>query len=149
MVRPANFGFNEETAGNNAFQVNDQSLTAGEIKERAKAEFDEFVSRLRTAGVNVIVAEDTSDPVTPDAVFPNNWVTFHEDGSVITYPMFAPKRRLERREDILQLIGQTFLIDDRLRMEVHEAGNRFLEGTGSMILDRDRKSTRLNSSHRL
>ncbi|MBK7474679.1 MAG: amidinotransferase [Haliscomenobacter sp.] len=136
MVRPAHFGFNEETAGNNAFQVNDESLSMEEIQERAKNEFDAFVAKLRAAGVEVIVVEDNSDPFTPDAVFPNNWVTFHEDGAVITYPMFAPKRRLERREDVLEALNQTFYIDDRLKLEWHEGQNRFLEGTGSMILDR-------------
>ena len=136
MVRPARFGFNDETAGNNAFQVNDQSLSLEAIQERAKSEFDALVGKLREAGVHVIVVEDLSDPFTPDAVFPNNWVTFHEDGAVITYPMYAPKRRLERREDVLEALSQEFYIDDRLKLEWHEGQNRFLEGTGSMILDR-------------
>ncbi len=136
MVRPAQFGFNEETAGNNAFQVNDPTLSQEEIQERAKNEFDAFVGKLRAAGVEVIVVEDNSDPFTPDAVFPNNWVTFHEDGAVITYPMFAPKRRLERREDVIEALSRDFYIDDRLKLEWHEGQNRFLEGTGSMILDR-------------
>lgn len=136
MVRPAQFGFNEETAGNNAFQVNDPTLSQEEIQERAKNEFDAFVGKLRAAGVEVIVVEDNSDPFSPDAVFPNNWVTFHEDGAVITYPMFAPKRRLERREDVIEALSRDFYIDDRLKLEWHEGQNRFLEGTGSMILDR-------------
>lgn len=136
MVRPAHFGFNEETAGNNAFQINDRQLNAQEIQDRARAEFDQMVGKLQDAGVRVIVVEDQSEPFTPDAVFPNNWVTFHEDGCVITYPMYAPKRRLERREDILDVLSQDYLIEDRLRLEWHEKENRFLEGTGSMILDR-------------
>ncbi|MBK9489579.1 MAG: amidinotransferase [Haliscomenobacter sp.] len=136
MVRPAHFGFNEETAANNAFQVNDQSLSAIEIQEKAKAEFDAFVAKLRSVGVNVIVVEDTSDPLTPDAVFPNNWVTFHQDGLIITYPMFAHKRRLERREDVLNDLGQHYAITNHVRMEGHEAQEKYLEGTGSMILDR-------------
>lgn len=136
MVRPAHFGFNEETAANNAFQVNDQSLSAVEIQEKAKVEFDAFVAKLRSVGVNVIVVEDTSDPLTPDAVFPNNWVTFHQDGLIITYPMFAHKRRLERREDVLNDLGQHYAITNHVRMEGHEAQEKYLEGTGSMILDR-------------
>jgi hypothetical protein len=136
MVRPANFGFNEETAESNAFQQNDQSLSAVEIQTRARAEFDEMVSRLRAAGVEVIVVEDREMPVTPDAVFPNNWVTFHQDGLIITYPMQAAKRRLERREEVLQEFGKRFTISNHVRMEGHEAQNKFLEGTGSMILDR-------------
>jgi hypothetical protein len=136
MVRPAHFGYNEETAGNNAFQVNDQSLSPQEIQEKAKAEFDAFVAKLRAVGVNIIMVEDTSDPLTPDAVFPNNWVTFHQDGLIITYPMYAPKRRLERREDVLIGLSRQFTISNHVRMEGHEAQNRFLEGTGSMILDR-------------
>lgn len=136
MVRPAHFGFNEETASNNAFQVNDQSLSAAEIQEKAKAEFDTFVSTLRAAGINVIVVEDTADPLTPDAVFPNNWVTFHQDGLIITYPMYAAKRRLERREDVLNDLSSQFEITNHVRMEGHEAQDKFLEGTGSMILDR-------------
>lgn len=136
MVRPAHFGFNEETAANNAFQVNDQSLSATEIQEKAKVEFDNFVGKLRAVGVNVIVVEDTSDPITPDAVFPNNWVTFHQDGLIITYPMYASKRRLERREDVLNELSSQFTITNHVRMEGYEAENRFLEGTGSMILDR-------------
>lgn len=136
MVRPAHFGFNEETAANNAFQVNDQSLSATEIQEKAKVEFDNFVGKLRAVGVNVIVVEDTSDPITPDAVFPNNWVTFHQDGLIITYPMYASKRRLERREDVLNELSGQFTITNHVRMEGYEAENRFLEGTGSMILDR-------------
>lgn len=136
MVRPAHFGFNEETAGNNAFQVNDQSLSKDEIQEKAKAEFDAFVAKLRAAGINIIVVEDTSSPLTPDAVFPNNWVTFHQDGLIITYPMYAPKRRMERREDVLNDLGQQYAITNHVRMEAHEAQDKFLEGTGSMILDR-------------
>jgi len=136
MVRPAHFGFNEETAANNAFQVNDQSLSQFEIQEKAKVEFDAFVVKLRAAGINVIVVEDTSEPLTPDAVFPNNWVTFHQDGLIITYPMYASKRRLERREDVLNDLSKSYTISNHVRMEGYEAENRFLEGTGSMILDR-------------
>ncbi|MCB0572731.1 MAG: amidinotransferase [Phaeodactylibacter sp.] len=136
MVRPANFGYNEQTAVNNAFQVQDASLSPQEISQKAVEEFDTFVLRLRGKGVDVIVVDDTPGPAKPDAVFPNNWATFHEDGRVVTYPMNAPLRRLERREDILQLLAERFLITDHLRFEHHEEMELFLEGTGSLILDR-------------
>lgn len=136
MVRPANFGFNEETADSNAFQQNDTSLSALEIKRKATREFDDFVYLLRQAGVNVIVMEDTYEPVKTDAVFPNNWVTFHSDGTIITYPMYAEVRRLERREDIIGKLTHQFNFDKRIRLEEAEARHKFLEGTGSMILDR-------------
>lgn len=136
MVRPAHFGFNPETASSNAFQKEDGSLSKSEIESKARQEFDHLVKRFIEAGVEVIVVEDTDDPVTPDAVFPNNWVTFHEDGTVITYPMFSLQRRLERREEIIDQLRSAFLVEDRLRLEWHEKEDRFLEGTGSMVLDR-------------
>ncbi len=136
MVRPAHFGFNEETAASNAFQRTDTALTSEAVQQRAMAEFDAMVAGLRAVGVEVIVIEDRPEQYTPDAVFPNNWVTFHEDGSVITYPMYSIKRRLERREDIIETLAKQYRIEDRLKMEWHERENRFLEGTGSMILDR-------------
>ncbi len=101
MVRPAHFGYNPETATNNAFQSLNPDLTSEQVKEKALQEFDTFVARLRDAGVKVHVVEDTVMPVKPDAVFPNNWVTFHQDGTVATYPMHAPTRRKERREDVI------------------------------------------------
>lgn len=136
MVRPAHFGYNEETAKSNAFQSNDATQSAEEISHKAIAEFDLFVERLRLAGVNVIVVKDTDKPVKPDAVFPNNWVTFHEDGTVVTYPMFAPVRRLERREDIIGKIQGMFRVDRKIQLEEYENIDEYLEGTGSMILDR-------------
>lgn len=136
MVRPANFGFNEETAANNAFQTQSNVLTPAEIKKRAIDEFDEFVQKLREVGVNVLVARDTTRPVRPDAVFPNNWVTFHQEGIVITYPMFAPTRRRERRRAIIDLVCKhNFTATKRIRLEYNEKLNRFLEGTGSIIFD--------------
>lgn len=136
MVRPVSFGYNEETATNNAFQSRDPELSDLEVKEKAVREFDEFVLRLREAKVNVYVVEDSRDPVKPDAVFPNNWVTFHADGTVVTYPMHAPSRRLERREDLLHSLAYRFQVEKRLRLEVAEKEGRFLEGTGSLVLDR-------------
>ena len=139
MVRPANFGFNEETAESNAFQTNDTSKSVTEIKKAAVAEFDAFVRQLKDAGVHVIVAEDSASPVKTDAIFPNNWVSFHQDGTIITYPMYAPVRRLERQESIINLIKSEFVTDQWVHLETAESENRFLEGTGSMIFDRQNK----------
>lgn len=136
MVRPANFAFNEETAANNAFQSRDGKLSAAEMRERAMQEFDGFVAQLREAGVDVIVAEDSVSPVKPDAVFPNNWVTFHQEGWLLTYPMFAPTRRLERSEAVVQtVLDKGFQVNKRLHFEDKEAAGIFLEGTGSIIFD--------------
>lgn len=136
MVRPAHFGFNEETAASNAFQQNDGSLTPAQIRRKAIAEFDNFVQLLRASGVNIIVLDDTDSPIKTDAVFPNNWVTFHEDGTVITYPMQSEMRRLERREDVLEKLSKQYHIAKRVHLENAESQALFLEGTGSMILDR-------------
>lgn len=136
MVRPANFGFNEETAESNAFQSNDPSLAIPEIKRKAVEEFDHFVNQLRSNGINVIVAEDSSDPIKTDAVFPNNWVTFHQNGTVITYPMQALVRRFERDQKILDMIADRFDIHAVFNFETYEDQGQYLEGTGSMILDR-------------
>lgn len=136
MVRPANFAFNEETAANNAFQSRDGKLTPAEMRERAMKEFDGFVAQLRASGVDVIVAHDTADPVKPDAVFPNNWVTFHQEGFMVTYPMFAPTRRLERSDAVIDtVLEQGYHSDKRICLETYEAKNTFLEGTGSIIFD--------------
>jgi hypothetical protein len=140
MVRPANFAFNEETAANNAFQSRDGLLTAAEMRSNAVAEFDAFVDKLRQAGVHVIVAEDGAVPAKPDAVFPNNWVTFHQEGIILTYPMFAPTRRLERQESVIQtVLDEGFKADARFHFEDHEGRNCFLEGTGSIIFDHENR----------
>jgi len=139
MVRPSNFGYNEETAGNNAFQSRPEKIKSADIQKLAVIEFDQFVAELRQAGVTVIVYEDSNDSVKPDAIFPNNWFTTHEDGSLITYPMFAPNRRLERDESIIKQIATEFDIQQRYSFEQYEEDNLFLEGTGSMILDRQHK----------
>ena len=136
MVRPANFGFNDQTAESNAFQTNDTSKTEGEIKQMAVIEFDGFVAKLRSHGINVIVGVDADTPKTPDAIFPNNWITFHENGLIITYPMFAPARRLEIDDRFIHQIGEEFEILGRVQLENFEKKNLFLEGTGSMIFDR-------------
>ncbi len=140
MVRPANFGFNPETAETNAFQINDQKLTSKEISQAAVIEFDMFVEKLRLVGVNVIVGEEPREPIKTDSVFPNNWVTFHQSGRVITYPMFSKTRRLERSEDFLKQIGEQFHIEQRIHFEEYEKKNQYLEGTGSMIFDHSNRS---------
>jgi hypothetical protein len=136
MVRPANFGFNVETAANNAFQVDDKSLTISEIQKRATQEFDKMVEILRGRAVNVVVAEDSFSPVKTDAIFPNNWLTSHADGTMILYPMFAPTRRLERSVAIQERLQTDFIVKKRIHFEHYEAVGKYLEGTGSMILDR-------------
>ena len=136
MVRPANFGFNTETAANNAFQTDDKSLTINEIQQRAVQEFDKMVEILRGRAVHVLVGEDSVSPVKTDAIFPNNWITSHDDGTMVLYPMFAPSRRLERSETIQDQLQEAFKVKKRIHFEHYEAVERYLEGTGSMILDR-------------
>ena len=137
MVRPANFGYNEETAANNAFQTLDNSISLDEIKDKARAEFDAFVDMLRHRAVNVVVADDSPVPIKPDAVFPNNWLTMHADGTMILYPMYARLRRKERDEEIIQLLENQFVINTKIHLEHYEGVDKFLEGTGSMIFDRE------------
>jgi hypothetical protein len=136
MVRPAHFGFNPETAENNAFQVNDESMTPEEISNKARAEFDSLAEKLQNAGVELMIIEDTDQPLKTDAVFPNNWFSTHAHGSVILYPMYSPNRRLERREDIIEKIESYFEVNDQTDYLEYEDQNIFVEGTGSMILDR-------------
>jgi len=136
MVRPAHFGYNHETAASNAFQSNTSELSSEAIGKLAVREFDGFVKKLRAAGVNVIVAEDSDFPVKPDSVFPNNWVTFHENGTVVTYPMLSSIRRMERRDDILQGVMGHFRVEKKIQLEEYETIGQMLEGTGSMVFDR-------------
>ncbi len=103
MIRPIAFRMNEQTTVNNHLQKEIKGLSAAEINTRAQQEFDALVAKLRKVGVNVIVVEDTPEPNTPDSIFPNNWISFHESGDVVLYPMFAENRRPERREDILDI----------------------------------------------
>lgn len=134
VVRPANFGYNVETAGSNAFQVVPEA-DAGVVRDAAAAEFDAFVAVLRKCGVNVFVFEDDASLLLPDAVFPNNWVTFHADGTVIMYPMAAENRRGERRAEIVERLRSDFEIGRVIDFSGHESENRYLEGTGSIIFD--------------
>ena len=134
MIRPARFGANPETAESNRFQ---QGSAGTDAPEAARREFDGLVARLREAGVLVEVAEDTPDPAKPDACFPNNWVSFHDDGSVVLYPMMAPSRRAERRaEPVAQLRDAGFRVERTIDLSPWEARGEFLEGTGSLVLDR-------------
>ncbi|MCB9316831.1 MAG: amidinotransferase [Lewinellaceae bacterium] len=136
MVRPANFGFNEETAASNAFQRREGAQETDIIRTKAVQEFDAFVQKLRAAGVDVIVAKDSPRPIKPDAVFPNNWATFHQEGFVVTYPMYAPTRRRERRRQVIDTVLKAgFTAERRINLEFNEKINRFLEGTGSIIFD--------------
>jgi len=135
MVRPAHFGFNQETADSNAFQLNDPRMDADQIQRAAIAEFDRFSKGLGDLGVRVVVASDTALPIKPDAVFPNNWVSFQPGGVLITFPMFSPLRRLERREEVIEAVSSVFKVKHRIHLEQWEAAGQFLEGTGSLILD--------------
>jgi hypothetical protein len=135
MVRPAAFGYNAETAANNTFQhapEEDQQT----VSKKALAEFDQLVNTIRSEGVNITVFQDTPDPVKPDAVFPNNWVSFHSEGTVVTYPMFAELRRHERSDVLVHQLSTDFHIAQKIAFEGYEDRRLFLEGTGSMVLDR-------------
>src|SRR6185295_12402964 len=136
MVRPASFGFNPDTAPSFLFQREITDVSRKEIERRARMEFDILAGRLGKAGVEVIIAEDKEDLNTPDAVFPNNWVSFHHDGTVVLYPMLAPSRRPERRRDIIEkLQGSGFRVSRVIDLTHHEDQGRFLEGTGSVVFD--------------
>jgi len=136
MIRPASFRMNEETAINNYFQQSSEG-TKVSVNDLARKEFDAFVTLLSEHGVNVIVVEDLAENDTPDALFPNNWVSFHEDGTVVLYPMFAKNRRRERRADVFDILKEKgFVIDTVVDLSEYEDQNVFLEGTGSLILDR-------------
>lgn len=138
MVRPAAFGFNEETAANNYFQ-NNTGISIDKLHEKATAEFDAMVETLQSNGIEVLVIKDTADPPKPDAIFPNNWLSTSPNGKVFVYPMYAPSRRAEKRDDILEWLGKQFVIADVQDWSEFEAEGRFLEGTGSMVMDHDNK----------
>ena len=137
MVRPVNFRMNEQTAVNNYYQMDLEDVSPEAVQSRALKEFDEFVRKLRSEGIQVIVFQDTKNPDTPDSIFPNNWISFHENGDVVLYPMFAENRRLERDERVLDLLEKEgFIIHNIIDYTSAEIENVFLEGTGSLILDR-------------
>lgn len=140
MIRPVQFRMNEQTAVNNYYQKIIDDLNSDEVNQLAVNEFDNFVTRLRDAGVQVIVVDDTKDFDTPDSIFPNNWVSFHRSGTVALYPMFAKNRRDERKESILQAVEENgFQIKTIMDYTEAEHEEVFLEGTGSIILDRENR----------
>ena len=141
MIKPVSFRYNEQTAVNNHYQKTLTNLSSEEVQIKALLEFNTLVERLESFGVNVIVIEDTKQPETPDSIFPNNWVSFHKDGRIGLYPMCAENRRGERREDIFRYLVDEYgfkikEIKDFTNFEKH---NKYLEGTGSLVLDRDFK----------
>lgn len=136
MMRPKSFGPNPETLVDNAFQSDSPAEQAAQIAADAILEFDEMVKELRRNDIAVIVIEDNEEPVTPDAIFPNNWFSTHENGSIVTYPMKAPSRQAERREDVIDQLSESQGYKKRYGFEYHEAEEQYLEGTGSMVLDR-------------
>lgn len=138
MVEPTAFYYNPETAVNNYFQT-ETTESEEDIQKEALSEFQGMVSALRSKGVNVITIKDTASPHTPDSIFPNNWISFHDNGNVVLYPMFAKNRREERREeDVLSLLEEKgFHIEDVIDFTSAEEDEIFLEGTGSIILDRE------------
>lgn len=147
MIEPIAFGYNAQTATDNHFQINQQD---SETQKKALAEFENFVEKLRSKGIEVIVAKDTLNPHTPDSIFPNNWLSLNEKGQAILYPMFAKNRRDERRLDILnQIENQGFEIKEIVDFTEHENQNKFLESTGSMIFDHDNRIAYGSVSQRL
>ena len=136
MIKPVNFGYNAETAVNNAFQVKGDNTAA---QQKALKEFNDFVLLLSKNNIAVTVIEDTPEPFTPDSIFPNNWISFHENGSIFLFPMFADNRRKERKQHVLEIIKTKFHVAEIIDLSGHENENLFLEGTGSMVLDRDNK----------
>jgi hypothetical protein len=140
MIRPVSFRMNEQTAVNNYYQKILENITPETVHFKALQEFDTFVVKLKAVGINVIVIEDRSEVDTPDSIFPNNWISFHQNGDIALYPMFAENRRLERREDILDILeGKGFVINNVMDYSSAEDEELFLEGTGSLLLDRVNK----------
>lgn len=136
MVRPFRFAFNEETAQNNYFQ---QPSKSGSVALKALEEFDGFVNQLRGKDVEVLVVQDTPEPWTPDSVFPNNWFSSHISGELVLYPMFAENRRLERKPEVLKVLTRKINHRKVIDLTHWEKEGEFLEGTGSMVLDRDKR----------
>jgi len=135
MIKPVNFGFNAETAVNNSFQKN----IKGDLQQQALREFNDFVELLRNSKVDVTVVEDSLEPATPDSIFPNNWISFHDDGRIFLYPMFASNRRLERKAAVLDAVKNKFSVSGIIDLSNSEDKQLFLEGTGSMVFDRENK----------
>jgi hypothetical protein len=139
MIRPAAFSANEETAANNFFQSSSRQVSNKAIHQSALEEFDNMVTILRNHDIDVLVIEDTPEPVKPSAVFPNNWLSTSPEGVISVFPMYAPSRRAEKRDDILQLLAEKFKVTDVQDWSEFEVEGKFLEGTGSMVIDHDNK----------
>ena len=140
MIRPVSFRMNEQTAVNNYYQKVLENITPEKLQLKALQEFNEFVNKLKFIGVDVVVVDDTKNNDTPDSIFPNNWVSFHQNGDVGIYPMFAENRRLERREEIFDILEEKgFVINNIIDYTSAEEEEVFLEGTGSLLLDRVNK----------
>ena len=140
MVRPKHFNFNKETAENNHFQKEEKNITEIEIRDKAIKEFNSFSKLLIKKGIEVKIFNDRDDIITTDSVFPNNWISFHENGDVFLYPMYSKNRRKERRSDIIkELINMGYYVNSTIDLTFFEKENKFLEGTGSMVLDRENK----------
>jgi hypothetical protein len=138
MIRPASFGFNPETAQTNVFQKKASDFSE-EIHKKALAEFDYMVELLKKEDLNVMVIDDTLEPYKPDAIFPNNWITTHQEGVIVLYPMQAPNRRVERRIDIVEILQKQYKVHNVVNLSHYEAKGKFLEGTGSMIFEHTHK----------
>jgi len=138
MVKPSRFVFNSETAKNNTFQHKIEEKEAV-VQQRVLEEFDDFVAKLTANDIQVFVFDDTEKPIKPDAIFPNNWVSFHQDGTVVLYPMYAKNRRPERRKDIITSLGDSFKVKKIVDLSNYEKVDRFLEGTGSIVFDYENK----------
>ena len=136
MIRPVGFTYNAETAGNNLFQV---AGNAENAQQKALKEFDAFVETLRKNDIDVTVINDTPEPHTPDSIFPNNWISFHENNTTILYPMYAENRRAERKQHVKDIVNKNFNKTNIIDLTAFEKENLFLEGTGSMVLDRENK----------
>jgi hypothetical protein len=135
MIRPVAFGLNLQTLVSNSFQ--NKAALQTNVQDNALKEFDDLVLKLRYKGLNIIVIEDTLIPEKPDSIFPNNWITFHNDGSIFLFPMEAANRRTERRLDIIDHLKNEFSVNKIIDLSIYEKQNKYLEGTGSMVLDRD------------
>ena len=138
MIRPAAFGVNEETSANNYFQSS-VITNQEELQAKALIEFDQMVETLRSHHIDVVVIDDTPEPIKPSAIFPNNWLSTSPNGTVFVYPMFAPSRRAEKRDDILFFLNEKFIVNNVQDWSEYEVEGKFLEGTGSMIIDHDNR----------
>tara|TARA_B110000495_G_scaffold141339_1_gene124274 strand:- start:1076 stop:1999 length:924 start_codon:yes stop_codon:yes gene_type:complete len=149
MIRPCNFRVNQETLENNFFQTKSIQLENDFILNQAIIEFDSLVKKMKASGINVLVYQDDFKHDTPDSIFPNNWVTFHKDKKIAIYPMFAENRRLERSENVIVFLEENNVkINEVIDYSEAEKNNFFLEGTGSMVLDRINKKTYCSISER-